>query len=84
MAVVADMWGMHGDVGTGWWIVMTLGMVLFWGSVIALVVWVVRGGGARAAEDPKAILDRRLASGEITPEEYEQRRNMLGGAPVSG
>lgn len=88
MAIIADAWNMHGDVGTGWWILMMLGMVLFWGALAALVVWLVRGGAAGAntpAEDPKAILDRRLASGEITPEDYEQRRRILdGGSPESG
>lgn len=92
MAMLADAWDMHGDVGTGGWILMALAMVLFWGALIAFVVWLVRGaatgagwGSARPAEDPKAILERRLASGDITPEDYEQRRRILdGGAAPSG
>jgi putative membrane protein len=82
---LADTWGMHdNDIGTGWWIVMVLGMVLFWGLVILGVIWLVRemGGSRRpsgGADDPLAILDRRLAEGEITVKEYEQRRKMLTG-----
>jgi hypothetical protein len=31
-----------GDWGTGWWVVMVLMMVLFWGLVIAAAVWLAR------------------------------------------
>ena len=81
--VLADGWGMHdGDVGFGWMIVMMLGMVLFWGAILALVVWLVRGGGvADRSETPQDILRRRLAEGSITVEEYEQRRAALHAQP---
>ena len=80
--VLADSWGWHhGDVGIGWWIVMMLGMIIFWGAIIALVVWALRGGiggiGQRPPEEPLEILKRRLADGSITVEEYEQRRAKL-------
>lgn len=80
--VLADSWGWHhGDVGIGWWIVMMLGMIVFWGAIIALIVWLLRGGGIdlrrRPPEDPHEILKRRLADGSITVEEYEQRRAAL-------
>ncbi len=76
--VLADSWGFHhGDVGIGWWIVMMLGMVVFWGAIIALVVWLVRGGGGSRSEPPQGILRRRLADSAISVEEYEQRRSAL-------
>ena len=78
--VIADAWGMHGDVGTGWWIVMMLGMVLFWGAVALLIVWLARGGlESRASESVTAtdILARRFAEGEITAEDYRVRREVL-------
>lgn len=86
--VLADSWGWHhGDVGIGWWIVMTLGMVVFWGAVIALVVWLVRGGAwggvASRAEPPQEILRRRLADGSISVEEYEQRRAALNASTAA-
>ena len=85
----ADAWSMHdGDVGFGWWLVMTLGMVVFWGAVITFVVWLLRGGAAtsRRASDPlreatpREILDRRLAEGSLDVEEYERRRRLLDAA----
>jgi putative membrane protein len=84
---------MHdGDVGFGWWLVMMLGMLVFWGALIALVVWVLRGGAtpSRAesapAGEPSAheILDRRLADGSIDVEEYERRRRLLDDAGSGG
>ncbi|MBK9741341.1 MAG: SHOCT domain-containing protein [Actinobacteria bacterium] len=85
MAIIADAWNMHGDVGTGGWILMVIAMLLFWGALVTLVVWLVRGGasGASAAENPQGILDRRLASGEITPDEYEERRRIISGTSTA-
>ena len=77
------MWGMH-DVGTGWWIVMSLSMVGFW----ALVIWAiwrvtadrrVVDGRSGADETPTEILERRLAAGEITVAEYDARRDAIEG-----
>ena len=56
---VADTWGMHGDVGTGWMILMMALMVLFWGGLIVAIVLAVRylggsrhGGGDGTAQAP--------------------------------
>jgi putative membrane protein len=76
---------MHdGDVGSGWMIVMMLGMVLFLGLVVVGVVWLLREAIGRSHHgpdvvDPLAILDRRLAEGHISVEEYEQRKKTLTG-----
>jgi putative membrane protein len=76
--VLADSWGMHhGDVGIGWWIVMMLGMIVFWGAIVALVVRLLRGSFASRGEAPHEVLRRRLADGSISIEEYEQRRAAL-------
>jgi putative membrane protein len=79
---LADTWGMHGgDVGIGWMIVMMLGMIIFWGLIIVGIVWLLREGIGRshhqAAAEPLAILDRRLAEGQLSVEEYEQRKKTL-------
>lgn len=75
---LADTWGMHdGDVGTGWMIVMMLGMLVFWGLVILGVVWLLREAIGRGRHEPLAILDRRLADGQISVKEYEQRKRIL-------
>jgi len=75
------------DWDGGWWILMAIGMVLFWGLLIFGIVWVVRELGSRREHhgrpdpsDPLAILDRRLAEGTISAEEYRERRAILSGA----
>ena len=88
---LADTWGMHGDVGAGWMVLMMVLMVLFWGAIIAGVVWlirgVVRGGSAPgerhvSRESPVEILERRFAEGEITAEDYRARREVLVSGPA--
>ena len=70
------MWG-YGMGGFGW-LFMFAWLVL----VIAVVVWLVRtaagsvdGGDGR--QGAKRILDERFAAGELSVEEYEQRRRVL-------
>ncbi len=83
--LLGDMgWGDHMDGwGAGWWILMAPMMLVFWGLVIAGVVWVARSmpSGRNGHDAPTAIevLEHRLASGEISPEEYHQLRATLGG-----
>ena len=88
---LADTWGMHGDVGAGWMILMMVLMVLFWGAIIVGIVWLIRGGvrGASAPgethvsrESPVEILERRFAEGAITEEDYRARRDVLVGGPA--
>ncbi|MBI4218913.1 MAG: hypothetical protein HY682_02135 [Chloroflexi bacterium] len=68
------MWGYHWGVGWGWMLVGSLMMIAFWGTIIWLLYMAVRGPvrfeGNR--DDAKAIAARRLAAGEITPEEYDR------------
>lgn len=88
--LLADMgWGNHmGDWGAGWWILMAVLMVAFWGLVIVGIVWLLRslwGPQGQRAKSPREVLDHRLASGEISPQEYRQRRELLGaGKPGEG
>jgi putative membrane protein len=70
-------WGYY----DGWsWLLMAAMMVLFWGGVAALIVFVVRAiSGARGSDQAMDVLRRRLASGEITQEEFEKTRRVLQG-----
>ncbi|MBI3952895.1 MAG: SHOCT domain-containing protein [Chloroflexi bacterium] len=75
------MW--YGMGGWGWaW--MTMGMVtmlLFWGAVIALIIWAVRavsGGAGPRERSPLEIAQARYARGEITKEQFEALRRDLG------
>jgi uncharacterized membrane protein len=84
--LLGDMgWGDHmANWGTGWWILMAFLMVVFWGLVIAGIAWVVRAPDWNHHQErgatAKERLDRRLAGGEISPEEYRRLRETLGGA----
>lgn len=62
------MGGMHGL----WWIfwVALIGFVVFYG-------WGRPGERRRQRETPLDVLQRRLASGDITPEAYEARKALL-------
>lgn len=92
--VLANGWDDHMDWGGGWWIVMGLGMILFWvlviGGIVLLVRFLVDSSGARSrvsrasAPDAEAILERRLAEGEITTEEYRERLAVLRDEPSHG
>lgn len=76
------MWHMYG-VGWGWWLLMSVGMVAFWGLVIWGIVTLARGGVPRSPlqekeqDRPLEILQRRLARGEISVEEYDKLRDAL-------
>ena len=62
--------------GNGWFGLVF--MVLFWALLVAGVVWLIRGlasGGDR--DQARRILDERFASGEISAQEYEERRGVL-------
>lgn len=58
-----------------------LGMVIFWGILVFLVVWLVRGitGGSQQPSGKSAleILEERLARDEISREEYEEKKRAL-------
>jgi putative membrane protein len=80
-----DGWG---HMGGGWWgVPMMLGMLLFWVLIALAIVWLVRallrqdggpgGPPAPRPEGPVEVLERRLAEGAISIEEYEQRREVL-------
>ena len=80
------MYGWYGgDWGIGAWIVMLLVMVLFWGGLVAFVVFLARrppGGSVTHSlrpshHDAELILNERFARGEIDAEEYNARRVAL-------
>ncbi len=72
-----DEGGWH--MGSGWWIVRPIMMVIFWGGVIAVAVWGIRQftGGRDKGQSPLDIAKERLARGEITKEEFDRIRGDL-------
>jgi putative membrane protein len=81
MVSAATDFTMHMDGwGAGAWILMALGMALFWGLIILGLVWLVRSfgeGGSKNRLDAREVLERRLAEGDISVEEYRERREAL-------
>jgi putative membrane protein len=77
------MWYSH-DAGWWWLMVVTSSIVCLAlvAGVIALVVWVVRASERAKPTQPssaRAILEERLARGEISVDEFQQRLRLLGG-----
>jgi putative membrane protein len=82
-------WG-HPMMGFGWifgFLFMLLVIVLIVGAIVVVLRWLGIGGGGTgitgaagpARPDPLDILEERLARGEISVEEYEERKRALGG-----
>ena len=76
------------DNGWGWWPLMPLLMLVFWGAVIWMVVTVVRHSTAAssppATADPERTLAERYARGEIDEDDYRHRLDVLREATRSG
>jgi putative membrane protein len=80
--------------GNGWgWMAGGLMMLIFWGGLVALVVFLMRGFGTRSPQeegkrsgpDAREILAERFARGEISEDEFDQRRRVLErGASADG
>lgn len=74
------MWIMH--EGAGWWILFGwLWFVIFWGGIIALVIWIIKKltkqGGSERENPALDIAKQRYARGEISREEFEQIKRDL-------
>lgn len=73
----------HGQSGnwSGWWAVAWVcWMLILWGGIAALTVFVVRRwrrSPSRPAASPEEILAERYARGEISTEEYQERLEVL-------
>jgi putative membrane protein len=77
-------WGSH--MSAGGWIFSIFGTLIILGLIVAAIAWLIgdRGGqavsgGVQAAsgESAREVLDRRLASGELDLEQYNQLRAAL-------
>jgi putative membrane protein len=92
--LAGDGWGMHD--GGGWWVLAAVVMMLFMGGMMWMMMRGMGGSSSRDSsappdslarrESPMDTLDRRLAEGEISTEEYRERREALvdGAAEPSG
>ena len=74
------MW--HYAEGMGWWMVFGgIWMFIFWGGLIALIVWGITKlsgrGDTTPKHDPLDVAKERYAKGEISREEFEQIKKDL-------
>lgn len=74
----------HMDVGSGWWIIGPIMMIVFWGGLIWLITNVMNGRrshvpGGGAGISAKEVADLRFASGEIDEAEYSRITSRLEG-----
>jgi len=68
------MWG-YGLSWFGW-----LAMAAWWVLVVVGVVWLVRAAvspGDHSGTSARRLLDERFAAGDLSVEEYDQRRRAL-------
>ncbi|MEO7070590.1 MAG: SHOCT domain-containing protein [Nostocoides sp.] len=80
-------WG-NGGWSAGDWVAMSSMMVVFWGVLVALVVWFMRtkrGDRSSSGSPDRAdvLLAERFARGEIDSEEFTRSRELLRGAGSS-
>jgi putative membrane protein len=72
--------------GWAWWQagLMWVGMIAFWGLLIWAAYALIKGFTRttprpdQSGDDARSILDGRLARGEISPEEYQRLRDLIG------
>jgi putative membrane protein len=89
--------GFHEGMGAGGWVLMSLFWVGLLAVIVWAIARIVpaRSDHARepqhaaevawrTADEPLGTLDRRLASGEIDIDTYDQLRSKLSSRPASG
>lgn len=84
------MWWNHGGWGAGEWLAMSLMMLIFWGAVVALGIWLVRSTRSTPTTPEPAgmtdgadrLLAERFARGEIDESEFARSRTLLRSPPA--
>lgn len=81
------MWGYQGSCGIdgGLWGIGWIFMIVFWGVVIWAIIALVRHFSGKESDwqnkskgdEAIRILNERYAKGEISKEEYEERKSVL-------
>ena len=74
------MWHFH--EGMGWWMVFGgAWAIVFWGGLIALIIWGVyrltRRNDSSRKQSPLDLAKERYAKGEVTREEFEKIKKDL-------
>jgi uncharacterized membrane protein len=83
-------WGDH--MGAGAWVFSILATLIIVALIVGVIMSVVQNAGdkggsghtADVAASSREILDRRLASGELTVEQYKELRETIKGSTPDG
>ena len=75
----------NGEAGWAGWLLMSMGMLVFWALVVLAVIALIPGvrndrhrwSRGPEQDEPLRVLDERLARGETGLEDYESRRALL-------
>jgi len=73
------MWYMH-DFGGWWMLVGGISMLVFWGGLIALIVWGINRLSRHEGmirNNPIDLAKERYAKGEITKDQFEEIKKTL-------
>jgi putative membrane protein len=81
----------NGHMTTGGWVISILWTVIIFALIAGAIAWLVSelsGRNASTADSSsegsaREILDRRLAKGELTIEQYRELRETIGGEALS-
>jgi putative membrane protein len=78
------MWADGGAASSlGTWALMTVMMLVLFGGLVALVIWIARSAGpgptTPTAPTPERLLAQRFARGEIDEHEFTRQRTLLRG-----
>jgi putative membrane protein len=80
------MWWNGSGWGLGAWLLMSLMMIVFWGGLVALAVWLIRSirtdnsptqGAPSSSARADEVLAERFARGEIDEDEFTRRHAVL-------
>lgn len=69
----------YDHMGWGWGVLMALGWFILVGLFIAVIVGMLRDRNVK--QSARELLDQRLASGEITLDEYQRLRSAMNPRP---
>ena len=71
------MWG-YPEFMVWWWIIGIVCIVVFWVTIVGLVVWGIKQFFSNRGEgSPIEIAQKRLARGDISKEQFDELREAL-------
>jgi len=71
-------WDGSAAAAPGWFWIWPVAWLLFWAALLGLLAWYLLAGRRRSSlDEARRILAERYARGELSPDEYRERRSQL-------